>query len=405
MRFFLVIAASAAAAASPIAWRAATPSGAALEVYADDSYALFAPGGGAPWLASAPTAVHVRGAWFAAAGPSRAPAAPAPASCSTLADTDCRNVDLYFFNSTDPAACCANCSATPACGAWTWTGETEALASAAASAAAAPPPWANRCYIKAGCDYAAYAGHSSGLPPAAAPLPLVRLGAGASADGGYEIRYMANGTTPVTTSFALNATTGAFVFTQSFPLGASGVALLAPSNTSTGAGAGAGALGEFASSTKPATQFPIFVAADNNASSALGFLSWRGRFFGSLGSGGGGAGGALSSGAGGAEGGPLVLFEADGRGRAAVISPFDNFKSTMLGEAPFAGGGSAAAGVSGYVTSLPANFSTSTVVLFGGAGITDAVHAWGAALLARHGGGAKVEDPTSTQLTYWTDSE
>jgi hypothetical protein len=99
-----------------------------------------------------------------------------------------------------------------------------------------------------------------------------------------------------------------------------------------------------------------------------------------------------------------ALGAAPGGGLVAVISPLDNFKSTMLGKLQ-AGGAGAAAGVSGYTASLPLNFSTSTIVVFGAAGITDAVHAWGAALLARNGGGAKVADPTSTQLTYWTDSE
>jgi len=312
----LSTAAAAAAAAAPgaaVAWRAASAGGAALEVYADDSYALLAPGG-APWLASGPTAVHVRDTWFASA---------------------------------------------------------------------APPPTTTTN---------------------SAPLLLTRLGAGPSADGsgGYEIRYSANGSTPVTVSFALNASTGAFVFTQRFPLGASGVATQTPTNASAGA---AGALGEFASSTTPATQFPAFAQAAGSPSAAsLGFVSWAGRFFQSTGQPGGGAGAALAAGAAGAEGGPILLYEGDGRGRAAVLSPYDNFKSTMLGKLQ-SGGAGAAAGVSGYVASLPANFSTSTVVIFGGAGITDAMHTWGAALLARHGGGAKVDDPTSSQLTYWTDSE
>ena len=317
-----VSAASSAAAApgAAVAWRAAAAGGAALEVYADDSYALLAPGG-APWLASAPTAVHVGGAWFSSAS--------------------------------------AN-----------WSGSVRA------------------------------------------PLPLVRLGAGASADGGYEIRYSANSTTPVTTSFALDAATGAFVFTQSFPLGATGVATLAPVNSSAGAGAGAdafagaGALGEFASSTTPATQFPAFAQAAGADAAGLGFVSWAGRFFSSLGAGFGGAAAAFDAAAGGAEGGPIVLFAggSGAAGDALVLSPLDNFKGTMLGRAASGAAGHAAAGVSGYASSLPANFSTSTVALFGAAGVTDAVHAWGAALLARHGGGAKVEDPTSSQLTYWTDS-
>ena len=53
----------------------------------------------------------------------------------------------------------------------------------------------------------------------------------------------------------------------------------------------------------------------------------------------------------------------------------------------------------GYATSLPANFSTSTIAFFGADGVTDAVHAWGSALLARHGAAPKVKDPSSEQLT------
>jgi hypothetical protein len=204
----LAVPASALTSSSPVAWRAASPSGAALEVYADDSYALLAPGGSA-WLASAPTAVHCNGAWYSSA-------------------------------------------------------------------------------------------------PGGGSSQLTRLGAGAGANGGYEVRYLAGGATNVSVSFALDASTGAFVFTQRFPGGASGVATQTPSNAS----AAAARLGEFASSTTPATQFPAFLEAPGSPSAAsLGFLSWAGRFFQTIGQPGGGAGAALTQAATGAEGGPIVLFE------------------------------------------------------------------------------------------------
>jgi len=384
---------AAVAAAAPVVWRAASPAG-ALEVYADDTYALFASDGAA-WLESGPTAVHVAGQWFSSDA-----AGLDAGACSSLPDTDCRNQDLYFFNSTDAAACCANCSATPSCGAWTWTGVTDS-----AGRDGAPPVWANRCYIKSGCDYQSYAGHASGLPPAALPAALTRLGAGPSSDGsgGYDVRYSAsNGSVLLTVSFALDNATNAFVFTQSFPLGAAGVNILTPSN-STVAGAAAPrphgplAAGEFASSTTPSTQFPVFrEAANSSAAERLGFLSWGGRFFGSYGSAAGGADAAFGQAAAGAESGPIALFDG-ASGRALVLSPLDNFKGSMVGR-PRAGSG-AAAGVSGYATSLPANFSTSTIAFFGADGVTDAVHAWGSALLARHGGAPKVKDPSSEQLT------
>ena len=398
MRLLLAAAAAAAtaAASAPVVWHAASSAG-VLVVYADDSYALFAAADAAEaWLVSGPTSVHVNGAWF-----STAAAAPAPApNCSApLHDIDCRNSDLYYFNTTSIADCCENCSATPACGAWTFTGVTEQRA------ADPPPSWANRCYIKAGCDHQGYSGHTSGIAPSAAPQPLTRVGAGPSGDGsgGYEITYDANGTSIVTT-FALNKSSDAFVFSQRFPQGAAGgVNILTPVN-STSVG-GSGGLREFASSGSPATQFPVFLEAPNSTIAAgLGYVSWAGRFFYSMGASSGGANAAFGDAAVGAEGGPVVLFAggaAGAAGAALVLSPLDNFKSSMLGR-PFAGAG-AAAGVSGYVTSLPANFSTSTVALFGAAGVTDVMHAWGAALREHHGGAAKLADPSSEQLTYWTD--
>jgi len=377
---YLCYAVSAAPAA--VAWRAAAANGAALEVYSDDTYALLAPGGAA-WLASAPTAVHIGGAWFAAAAP------PAPsllyAGGFLAAGGDVR---VAAPGSISLALAQAWCLANSSCAGLTYEGGEGEV-----------PPSSN-IYFKATV--------SSGVTPSSnwssyirAPLPLTRLGAGPSNDGsgGYEIRYSANGSTPLVTSFALNATSGAFVFTQRFPLGATGVATQTPVNSTSGARAAAP--GEFASSTLPATQFPVFAQAAGVDAADLGFVSWSGRFFSSLGAGGGGAAAAFTAAAVGAEGGPIVLFAggSGAAGDALVLSALDNFKSTMLGSAASGANGQAAAGVSGYVASLPVNFSTSTIALFGAAGVTDAMHLWGAALRERHGGAAKLADPASEQLT------
>jgi hypothetical protein len=96
---------------------------------------------------------------------------------STMAaQVDCRGSDLFYFSATDPSACCANCSGTPACGAWTFTGET--AEAEAPSVHGHAPPWADRCYIKSDCrGRAAYAGHTSGTPPPPPASSLARIGA------------------------------------------------------------------------------------------------------------------------------------------------------------------------------------------------------------------------------------
>jgi hypothetical protein len=214
---------AAAAPATPVvAWAAQFPNNSSLEVFDDDSYTVSV--GGQPWLNSQvwgagphtvaprlrslgwsprstqagarpharrshtlpppcaavpwccacgctrpqPAAFHLQGTWWVV--PSGSAAAP---TCATLPDVDCRNTDLYYFNASDPQACCDNCTATPSCRAWTYTG----LDAAGAGPGAAPPPWALRCYIKAGCTPQPYTGHVSGY---VAPVtqPLTRVGAG-----------------------------------------------------------------------------------------------------------------------------------------------------------------------------------------------------------------------------------
>ena len=347
--------------AAQVAWQAETPDG-LLQVYDDDAYTLFAKnatGGVDAWLTSGPTAMHIGGQWYSTSVPGCS-----LGGCTTFADTDCRNVDLYYFNTTSPDACCTNCSVTPACGAWTFTGETVSDADVAADA---PPAWANRCYVKAGCDYQSYGGHISGLPQSASPIPLIRTDAGPDGTGGYEIRYDAGTNVTVVTSFRVNATTNMFVFTQSFPLGATGVAIAVPVNVTS-----SGGRSEFASSTTPATQFPVFVPGNSSAEAALGFVSWRGRFFSAFGAGSGGAAAGLGA-ASGAEGGPIALFDGGGRQRVAILSVLRNFKSTMLGRPQNGRADAAAAGVSGYVTSLPENYIVETGVFIGSRGITDTV--------------------------------
>jgi len=375
-----------AAAAAPVSW-SATVGVTTLNVFADDTYTVSV--NGSSFLTSGPTALHLNGTWYVAAG-----AAPPPApTCANLTDVDCHGNDLFFFNTTSVAACCANCSATPSCGAWTYTGDT------LQRGPRGDPGWAHRCYIKASCaGRSGYAGHTSGEKPAAG-RPLARLGAGPlsgahpalGAYTGWEVRYAA-GSTPVTTAFLAFAGPALLLFNTSFPAGVrGGMALLAPG--------GGGGGGEFGASEQPSSQFPVFAPA-----SGLRFASWGGRFFGAV----SGAWGAGAGAAAGAMGGPVALFPpqaAPGAFPALVVAPFSAFKANLLG-APLAGQAppaTLAAGLNGYVDALPAGFALSTSVSGSAAGATDALHAWGAALLASRGT-VRVADPTSTQLTYWTVS-
>ena len=387
LALLLLAAAAAAAAAAPppaLVWSGATAA-LNLSVFADDSYAISLDG--VPAFVSGVFALRVNSSWYVSLG--GGPAPPPSATCANLTDTDCRGNDMYYFNTTSASQCCANCSANPACGAWTYTGET------AAAAAAAPPYWAQRCYIKSACDASHYAGHTSGTQGGgSAALPLARLGAGPLAGQhatlgaytGWEVRYTA-GSTPVSTAFLFfPAGQGLFLFNTSFPQGAEGVAALTPG--------GGGGGGEFSASQQPSTQFPVLAAVP--AAAPLGAVTWQGRFFSEAGA------GSL----GGAEGGPLAYFRSgagNGSAPTLVLAPYTLFKSTHAG-APLAGQalpGTLALGLNAYVPALPPGFALSVSLTGSLAGVNDAVHAWGELLLASRGT-VRATDPSSQALTYWT---
>jgi hypothetical protein len=390
----LCVSAAAAAAPPTLVWSGAAPA-VALSVFSDDSYAISL--GGLPAFVSGVTSVRVNSTWYVSVGGGPAPPPPPPASCAAnLTDTDCRGNDLFYFNTTSVAQCCANCSGTPGCGAWTYTGET------LGARARAPPSWAHRCYIKSACAASHYAGHTSGTQAGGggggATLPLTRLGAGPLAGqhatlgaySGWEVRYAA-GATPVATAFLyFPAGQGLFLFNTTFAEGAEGVSALTPG--------GAGGGGEFAASQQPTTQFPVLAPAA--AAAPLGAVTWQGRFFAEAGA------GSL----GGAEGGPLAYYRAGGNGSAPaptlVLAPYALFKSTHAG-APLAGQalpGALALGLNAYVPALPPGFALSVSLTGSLAGVTDAVHAWGEALLASRGT-VRAADPSSQALTYWTVRE
>jgi hypothetical protein len=432
-----------------VVWQALTADGNGVQVFDDDSYYVLM--GGAAWLSNGTTSVHLNGTWYAAGeeAPSNSTGA-----CLELQNVDCHGNDLYSFPSTDPSACCANCSLTPSCGAWTYTGTTEPAPPVRAGSgdgdaqAGALPPWAYTCYIKSNCDgKETYGGHTSGLPPGDSPAALQRLSAGAvngsspgiGAWSGWAIEYLA-GAVRFTTTFQYYPAAQLFVLEQSFPDGASALNVTAyPSLNSTssacisaGPGVGAvdgstgrlraagstssnGELGEFCASTAPSTAFPALVPGPGApADSSIGYATWAGRFAGTN------LGGGLSNALGaaqGATGGPLVIFETvpgtipsggsvSRAGNTVVISSFNNHKVNILGASllPDTPAGALAVGIAGTVTQVPAGYASATALFFSAAGVNDAMHGWGAALQAAYGTTRIASDPATTQLSYWTDN-
>lgn len=385
------------AAAAELAFQANTSSGFSLRVYADDSYTL-GPADDSPWLVSGPLGFHHRGVWFTNA------ASAAPDVCSPLENRDCHGDDISFFNTTSAAACCAACNSTPGCGAWTLTGVTESSISTDA-----PPPWAGRCYLKNDCNGGMpYGGHTSGVRSASS-APLQRVG-GTLASGtdprwgawsGYALSYMggAGSDIPFTASFKFFAALDAIVFEHAFPAGIDGLNTTTPSNTTT--------LHEFASSTAPATAFPSWVPGPAPSAASLGSATWAGRFAYTNAQRSGGAAGALAA-FGGAEGGPVVIWPPPTAGAppasALVLSPSAHFHGTILGRAPpGAPSSGGCVGINSYVLGVPPGFTVASVAVGSSVGITDAMHAWGS-VLQRAYGTAKIEDPSASLLSYWTDN-
>lgn len=265
---------------------------------------------------------------------------------------------------------------------------------------------------------------------------------------GWTLSYTGgkNGTIPFTCTFKhfTSASVDAIVFEHSFPKGVANL------NTTNAAGlnhsstfaASAGG-GEFSAATTPSTFFPSWVAGDaEEAATDTGYLTWTGRFYGQQSAQSGGVSEGLANGFGGAMGGPVVFFTppasstaaasasasanagsntrgaGSGRGGGAslVLSPLSNPHGTIMGD-----GGSV--GINSYATHAPAGFAVSSIAVFSNNGITDAMHAFGAVVLRAAAPTSsssnssrnlkkaalavptpKVADPSSSQLTYWTDN-
>ena len=263
---------------------------------------------------------------------------------------------------------------------------------------------------------------------------------------GWTLSYTGgkNGTIPFTCTFKhfTSASVDAIVFEHSFPKGVANL------NTTNAAGlnhsstfaASAGG-GEFSAATTPSTFFPSWVAGDaEEAATDAGYLTWTGRFYRQQSAQSGGVSEGLANGFGGAMGGPVVFFtppasstasasasanagsntrgagSGGGGGASLVLSPLSNPHGTIMGD-----GGNV--GINSYATHAPAGFAVSSIAVFSNNGVTDAMHAFGAVVLraaAPTGSSSnsswnlkkaalavptpKVADPSSSQLTYWTDN-
>ena len=273
----------------------------------------------------------------------------------------------------------------------------------------AAAPWLRSAYT-AGARVGGQLYTHPGLPGAAAAS---RLGAGAAAGShprlgpwrGFQINITTPRGGPIVNTFQLfeapaplpgaewRGASPLIVFEQSFPLGLQGTNGSSPSSNADG----------FAKSSGTSTAFPALMDANSSTSLLTDSLTWANTFF------------RVSSGvrqpvaAGlasvrGTEGGPLALTSY-AQDDTIVLAPFSNLKSTFLGLSgapdPPTLGPVAACGVSDFVAALPPGHSAACAIGYAPGGFNSGMHAWGATMMAAYGT-ARMEDPSSTQLTYWT---
>jgi hypothetical protein len=109
----------------------------------------------------------------------------------------------------------------------------------------------------------------------------------------------------------------------------------------------------------------------------------------------------IPSGTGG--GGPVALFDANGR--TTVISAASSFMSSNLEIASAGNSTSMSLGLIGSVKEVPASYSHTSILVFG-QGVTRAMKHWGDLLRGIHGKGsaARDADPTLQYLGFSTDN-
>jgi hypothetical protein len=169
-------------------------------------------------------------------------------------------------------------------------------------------------------------------------------------------------------------------FETSFPRGAGGTSFVRAQNKTD-------------SNQEVVANFPAFTNW-----TLAGVISWAGSFVGAQ-------QGKLSTGP---TGGPTVFFDPADAGLETVVvgSALDNFKDTSAGPGHTWDGTTPAwaPGISGTITSLPADFTQTIVLTVGsGPGITAAIGEWGELLQAYHQA-YKAPDVTLEKIGYQTDN-
>ena len=273
----------------------------------------------------------------------------------------------------------------------------------------AAAPWLRSAYT-AGARVGGQLYTYPGLPGAVA---ATRLGAGAAAGShprlgpwrGWQINITTPRGGPIVNTFQLfeapapapgaewRGASPLIVFEQSFPLGLQGTNNSSPGNAPNG----------FAKSSGTSTAFPALMDGNSSISLLTDWLTWADTFFSAA----SGIRQPVAAGLAsvrGSEGGPLALTSY-AQDDTIVLAPFTNLKSTFLGQSsvpdPASLGPVAACGVSNFVAALPPGHSAACAIGYAPGGFNAGMHAWGATMMAAYDT-ARVEDPSSTQLTYWT---
>ena len=229
------------------------------------------------------------------------------------------------------------------------------------------------------CDDKWWTQHAKTLVAQGAPKHVTGTHPALGAFEGVALSWLA-GKTPVVTTAKNFASKKTVAFETSFPRGAAGTSFVQAQNKTD-------------SNAEVIVQFPAFTNW-----TLPGVVSWAGSFVGAQ-------QGKLSTGP---TGGPTVFFDpADAELKTVVVgSAVDNFKDTSAGPGHTWDGTTPAwaPGISGTITSLPAEFTQTTILTIGtGPGITAAIGEWGELLQAYHKA-HKVPDVTLEKIGYQTDN-
>eukprot|EP00475_Leptophrys_vorax_P030484 TRINITY_DN4571_c0_g1_i1.p1 TRINITY_DN4571_c0_g1~~TRINITY_DN4571_c0_g1_i1.p1 ORF type:complete len:776 (+),score=200.17 TRINITY_DN4571_c0_g1_i1:255-2330(+) len=106
----------------------------------------------------------------------------------------------------------------------------------------------------------------------------------------------------------------------------------------------------------------------------------------------------------GLDAGPFVLFNQDASSEASIFAPTNNFMSFSV--AVDTANSQMHYGLMGNITTIPAGYSSESLIFFGKNGINNVVSSWGKLLLAKYENTRPMReaDPTLSYLGYSTDN-